>query len=234
MGATVEWSRSLRGLMESVFSSGRAPPPEPTPTKPAERGKALFDAEDSTAKNKKKAKAGGVLQWYRSRREAKPWVYGLLEGAAFAAAGELVATCIIKQQSADPMRLLFFAGWGAVVAFCVAPWLKLLSSLTLSRPYRLLDQMGKAVLNQLTMTPLLTLVFVAAWEVMLKKTPVPELATRGVGPISEPFTDRYKRTAVFWLTADFVNLLLVPNNYRFLVALAMGAIWAVLSSHMTT
>mmetsp|Transcript_49261 Transcript_49261/g.158247 ORF Transcript_49261/g.158247 Transcript_49261/m.158247 type:complete len:91 (+) Transcript_49261:1-273(+) len=55
--------------------------------------------------------------------------------------------------------------------------------------------MGKAVLNQLTMTPLLTLVFVAAWEVMLKKTPVPELATRGVGPISEPFTDRYKRTA---------------------------------------
>ena len=104
MGATVEWSRSSRGLMESVFSSGRAPPPEPTPTKPAERGKALFDSEDSTAKNKKKAKAGGVLQWYRSRREAKPWVYGLLEGAAFAAAGELVATCIIKQQSADPMR----------------------------------------------------------------------------------------------------------------------------------
>ena len=57
-------------------SSGRAPPPEPTPTKPAERGKALFDAEDSTAKNKKKAKKAsnkeqGKQQMAMNRPEEK-------------------------------------------------------------------------------------------------------------------------------------------------------------------
>ena len=171
--------------------------------------------------------------------------------------------------------------------------LKLLSSLTLSRPSRLLDSMGKAVLNQLTMTPLLTLVRLAplprsslrpplsppphrrpATPVPHHRVPPPrdsglrrcvgshaqEDAGAGAGharrrpdlravyrplqaygatpdPLASPFlgqqailyqtcrplTAPRRAQAVFWLTADFVNLLLVPNNYRFLVALAMGA-----------
>ena len=81
-------------------------------------------------------------------------------------------------------RLLFFAGWGAVVAFCVAPWLKLLSSLTLSRNLRLLDSMGKAVLNQLTMTPLLTLVRLAPLpRSTLRPPPSPPPRRRPATPV---------------------------------------------------
>jgi len=105
-----------------------------------------------------------------------------------------------------------FAFPGALVSLLVGPWLKFLASFQLSADNFTLDCMSKAVLNQLSITPLITCLFLILFTTTLGGVKPAALADHGVlsALLAKGFGKRYVRTASYWLAVDFFNLLIMP------------------------
>ena len=88
------------------------------------------------------------------RRFFLPPPASVLQGAVITAAGEVVATCMVKGQPFDPDRTMFFGLWGAFVACEAHVWLGLLSHIEFS-PIPLLNSVLKSLFNQCSIMPVL-------------------------------------------------------------------------------
>mmetsp|Transcript_13822 Transcript_13822/g.42074 ORF Transcript_13822/g.42074 Transcript_13822/m.42074 type:complete len:165 (-) Transcript_13822:493-987(-) len=147
-----------------------------------------------------------------------------MEGAVLTLLGEVIATRFIKAETLQPTRLAFFFFWGALVPCLVAPWLQFLATFQISKSSFHLDCMAKAVLNQLTMTPALTTVFLVLAAVALEGIDLSSLAnmSKVKAVVTKGFGERYVRTAGFWMSSDFTNLLLMPVSKPQVAYAAVG------------
>ena len=154
-----------------------------------------------------------------------------MQGACIAAAGEVISTCVVRGLPLSVERAQFFALWGLFVAFEARLWLRLLDRLELA-PAPMLDSVLKSFVNQLSILPLLTAVFLVAASAFLHGTSLAELRDWPTltAIVADGFSRRYSYAASFWLSSDLILFTSVPTDRRVLWVLSASAVWSVMSS----
>mmetsp|Transcript_500 Transcript_500/g.790 ORF Transcript_500/g.790 Transcript_500/m.790 type:complete len:265 (+) Transcript_500:185-979(+) len=202
-----------------------------TAPKPAEPHSPKVEPLCKTPKKRAETQRSTLIEL----RAKAPKIFNAMEGAVLTLLGEVIATRFIKAETLQPTRLAFFFFWGALVPCLVAPWLQFLATFQISKSSFHLDCMAKAVLNQLTMTPALTTVFLVLAAVALEGIDLSSLAnmSKVKAVVTKGFGERYVRTAGFWMSSDFTNLLLMPVHLQPRFASVMAFAWSILSSLLT-
>ena len=96
-----------------------------------------------------------------------------------------------------------------------------------------LEPVLKSVVNQLTILPLLTALFLVAAAICLQGASPAELVDSPStlsAIVANGFSTRYAYSACFWLSSDLLLFTRVPSRHRVLWVLSMSAVWSVISS----
>jgi hypothetical protein len=171
--------------------------------------------------------AGG----YTAIREKLPVISSFGEAAVLALLGDAVSQLVVLKMEFSLDRAAQFALWGALVSLLVGPFQKWVRGRTFSA-VQLIDTSAKAVLGQITISPLLTALFIFYLQICKVGFGAVDWAAY-VAELQAGFGFRYKLAVGFWLAADCFNYALVPTRYCVLYTSAMAAVWGCLSSAFT-